>query len=1447
MALLRSALDRLTDSSVKATLNEEAYSQVVRPALREIRARNPYAVPLQAADALETLGIGTDPTACFPHTHAAAKAIETDLLHSAGCMLPKDRPVTLLFLKRSKIQTLRRSEKMCIMHNQIIEPRDFQRYDKDTLVDSYCRIETDYALMADTLHFLHPLDVLRIFKHSPELHTMVATMVLPPEAMHKHPSAWPDIYSLNYSFGGFQYLPGSHGGASYHHEFEQLQWLKAGWLIKDDLEVTIQMVESKGANHLFVLTRGHLLTPAVRSFHENDFVILPRIFLPPRTNVNAPIPKTFAMKMFMYTQSLKQVKMQDIWAKMRQLLPSTTLDRWDPIVLTHCANYFFFLGNASNLNSNSMSLNWPAWMKPLLDCKSSIEDFYHSLVGDSKFDQFLRALHWTPFTYSLEVERIEFLSSYKIASTRDQGKTKSTQKSNLYDLPPLDLGPGCLEEDCEGEEGMPSATPPPKPKEVPREQFKERTDAPQATQAHPVNNPKPDQPKNPHLFKVVPSDNGDWDFSWADPYVRVEECDVPTTQGSEHRPGKEPTADEEGDWDKVDFDEATKTAPSPNQPSAQTGTKSWFRGLFRKTEEPSTSEKPQGPDPEEAVQSELPWTLWNGVLKESGFDCSELQYDGEGNLIMPITDIVSGLPHAKTSNLIPKELIACFAKLKRRITPVTMQGMRAAAYASDIKNARVGALLKSQPLEWRSALSLKCEQGDRIVPGVIIHGCGGSGKSYCLQQFIHSFPRHHELITVVCPTTELMHDWANKCPRLDTRRIRTFEKAMLQGASAVVIFDDYGKTPAGFIEAYLRQHSNVELVILTGDNRQSVHHEGNQDASSAHLEPAVEYFQRYCSYYLNCTHRNPKRLANMLGVYSTNEAPIRITQSSKFQPGWATLVPSTVKQTSYRDMGVKTYTYTGCQGLTVDKVQIVLDNDTCACSSRAFYTALSRARSQIHFVNTGPNSAEYWTKLDQTPYLKTFLDLARAEAMPRESVEEAVVHEPVPKTHLPVENPACVLDGKKDELKDKHDREVYTKRHGSTNCVQTNDPVVQMFQHQQARDEALLDITMDKRIKTSTVELNEKEFYFKSDLGDVLFQNYKQAMGLPAQPVPFDEDLWQACRSEIQNVFMAKPAHMIANAAKRHDPDFAFQRIELFLKSQWKTKIDAIGENVVKPGQTIASFYQKTVMIFGTMARYLRRQRDAYQPKHILINCEITPDRLDQWILEHWSFGGKAFANDFKEFDQSQDGSMLQFEVMKAKYFNIPSSIIDAYIFVKTHAQIWVGILAIMRLTGEGPTFDANTECNIAFQHTKHHIPSGASQLYAGDDSAIDCVPVLKPSFEALSSKFSLKSKEKEFAQRPGDWAEFCGWLITPCGLIKDPYKLYATTELHCKLGHQEFARSFAQDCYRAFQKGDKLYEILTEEEMALHQNTARKLIKMGLRLKGLDDVLQPLQEASSQ
>ena len=349
--------------------------------------------------------------------------------------------------------------------------------------------------------------------------------------------------------------------------------------------------------------------------------------------------------------------------------------------------------------------------------------------------------------------------------------------------------------------------------------------------------------------------------------------------------------------------------------------------------------------------------------------------------------------------------------------------------------------------------------------------------------------------------------------------------------------------------------------------------------------------------------------------------------------------------------------------------------------------------------------------------------------------------------------------------------------------------------------------------------------------------NYKVAMKLPNDPIPFEPELWTSCMHEVQKTYLSKSTNMIKNAAARQSPDYDPNLISLFLKSQWVKKMEKLGAPKIKPGQTIASFQQQTVMLYGTMARYMRRMRDVFLPKNIRINCETSPEDLTEWAIgpdAAWKFQGPSLANDFTAFDQSQDGAMLQFEILKAYHHSIPEEIIQGYLDIKLNSRIFLGTLAIMRLTGEGPTFDANTECNIAFTHSRFQIPEGAAQLYAGDDSAIDALPIEKPSFRMIADKLTLQSKPVVKMQSKGQWAEFCGYWITPKGFIKDPHKLRASLKLEIhnkardKRALQDSIHNYERDLGLAYRYKDELHEIFTEEDSEAHYDTVRTIVKFG-------------------
>nr|WVH45225.1 RNA-dependent RNA polymerase [Citrus yellow mottle-associated virus] len=1615
MATIRGAIDRITDTTVRTTLQEEACRQI-RTELKHVEHINKFAIQPDAADALEHLGIGSNPFSIKLHTHGACKAIENQLLYVVGTLLPKER-VTMLFLKKSKLNIMKRCPKFQdIFLNQHIEPRDVSRYCDFNVQSTATSIPTQTAYISDTLHFMTRKDLMRLFINSPTLETLYATIVLPVEAAYKQPSRYPEIYHINYDFEGFQYIPGGHGGGSYHHEFEQLEWLDVGHIhFKDpekyetQLTITAQLIESLGANHLFCFKRGKLSTPRVRTFGRDTQVLLPKIFRPKDKNFNRAIPLTLANKLLLYAKSINTVTFRDVIAKTRQLMKDKELETYSGNDLLHMANYFFVVGALSGVNSYDQLLGLSAWDACTMSLRNTITNLWERLTGKREFGKLLEALEWETFTYSRQVTEFTLTGCpgpLPLPDISDQEEIFAQQEaldaitSGATKITTLDIMKGAANRKPNNAptqltQPQTDTTQKPFPIDVAaakalvnklqkNKRLYIQDDGPEYVMGHMAEVPawyleqddSCTQLRNRCAWFFGPANyryghNGiEYQtieyYPWVDRIGSIfgkyntclaqtyqanagigyhaddEDCYDPdvtvatvnltgnatfllkTATGTRTwklkpgdfivlKPGaqtctKHAIRDCTTNRTSLTFRWQARTCPSNlrriinlegTKPCADKGKAKWVpkssAGTTTPPESPTRTPSENGSDsvptlnvkplelkpapttipaPSQEPAAEepnidltedpptllhryitdlpscskqawdsgsesacsfkaealgtsdieaLPWYDHLELINALGFTGTERQYGPNNVLIWPITHYRS-LPRSQTIDA-PPDILDLLDSIDRYPTDVPFLKARAAAFGSDVKNLRIGALTKNQDKQWRASLALICEENEHTLPTTVIHGAGGSGKSHLLQQWVSSTERG--TVVVILPTIELLRDWCNKCPSAPKDTFKTFEKALIQNSAPVVIMDDYSKLPPGYIEAYISLKGQCKLLILTGDPRQSHYHEENPEALISTLDPATDYFSKFCGYNINATHRNAKTFANALGVYSEKDIATSVSCSSYQKSGWPTLVPSILKRTALNDMGQRSLTYAGCQGLTTPRVQIVLDNATPLCSEQVMYTALSRAVDQIHFFNTGPNHSDYWEKMNATPFLKTFIDHTREESYKEHEPAEPVVREYAPSTHFPPANENLALEPWVEPLTDKHSRELYHNALGHSNCVQTENTVVQLFPHQQAKDETLYWKTIDARISITTAEENAKNCRLASDIGDILFLNYKEAMGLPKDPIPFEQRLWDSCLAEVQQTYLSKPITALANAAMRQDPDFDCNKIQLFLKSQWVKKVEKMGCLKIKPGQTIASFMQQTVMLYGTMARYMRRLRISLCPPEVMINCETNPSQISTWVREHWNFNTESHENDFEAFDQSQDANMLQFELIKAKFHSIPEDIIAGYKHLKCNAHIFLGTIAIMRLSGEGPTFDANTECSIAYNHTRYFVPKKTAQLYAGDDSACAAPLMEKPSFQHIAPELSLKSKAKYRKQKKGDFATFCGWLITPKGLIKNPTQLYASWLLakHNK-DLQDVARNYALDLRIAYQLKDELYELLTTDELDHHQLLVRDMIK---------------------
>lgn len=823
------------------------------------------------------------------------------------------------------------------------------------------------------------------------------------------------------------------------------------------------------------------------------------------------------------------------------------------------------------------------------------------------------------------------------------------------------------------------------------------------------------------------------------------------------------------------------------------------------------------------------------LLQAHGFKNLEAQFTIGGRKIHPIirNEVMQKLAPPTTDGLcggadsLLTELCDLLRDRQRNIYNHTIDKLRARDLASDEKNGRYGKLGKDKRFAGKVRLIDALASSDHDAEQVSlchISGAGGSGKSQCLQEVLKKYARMFNLFVVVVPTQELRKDWLRKISPIYDAMVKTFELALVQTSAPVVIFDDFGKLPAGLIDLYLRCQATPRLVILTGDYRQSVCHVSEADSRIRNNVNEVDYFWPYADYYLNCTHRNPKNIANALEVFAARSDDGLVSYSEWTLDDSPILVPSTTTVTAFEDYGHGSYTYAGCQGLTKPKVQIFLNSNTLLCSDRVMYTALSRASEEIVFVNTYSDDEKFLNKLRATTYLPTFLQLVHegAKAPEVQCAPDYVPPEPEIATHLAVENHDVAMGKKLEDMPEKYEREMYTDA-GFSNTDRTDNDVIRAIPRHQGRDEPLVIATERRRLGFSTLEENEKELRDNRDLACMLFNSFRRAWPLPDLGQEFDETLWNNCRAEIEHKFLQKAAGMIKAAADRQHFDASFSRIKIFLKQQWVKKVEKFAKPVNKPGQTIMAFMQWAVMITGTAARYVRRVLWKFKRENIYMHCEQDIPDLARFVST-WDYSKPRFASDYTDYDASQDGSFLGFELMLWKWCGVPEEIRKFYRRIKLEALVFDKILQIMRGTGEGPTWDSNTVCNIAYHHLKYVVDPESPQCYSGDDIITEDIPTLNPLFKKVERRFKLIGKPET-----GYFLDFCGWRPTMHGLVRSPLKLNFSLKLAAAEGKMHDAvQSYGLDAQWAYDLGDRLYDIFDEDEISFHQENVRMLVTAG-------------------
>lgn len=218
----RDALELLAGSLHRDTL----LNPVLNAAVQELNInldRYPYALSSKGEQLLRSFGVPVTGCGTRAHPHPIHKTLELHTYHQELPGLLSSRPTTVFFMKPEKFQRLAKSGlPFTTLVNQQLSSRDFVRY----TTHSELRATTSCAYMDYALMFYTPAHILSLFTHSPHLHTLVATLIVPPESLITKSSFHPELYDFTIRGDTLIYTLEGHANGAYEQPMAAGDWLR---------------------------------------------------------------------------------------------------------------------------------------------------------------------------------------------------------------------------------------------------------------------------------------------------------------------------------------------------------------------------------------------------------------------------------------------------------------------------------------------------------------------------------------------------------------------------------------------------------------------------------------------------------------------------------------------------------------------------------------------------------------------------------------------------------------------------------------------------------------------------------------------------------------------------------------------------------------------------------------------------------------------------------------------------------------------------------------------------------------------------------------------------------------------------------------------------------------------------------------------------------------------
>jgi len=229
------------------------------PSLAKQDTDYPYLLSKELSDLLLTkYGLPLTGLGRLAHPHPAHKTIENHFYYTQLPALTRKLPTTALFMKAQKVHRLsNRGINFTASIGQVLTGRDFARYDKSEAF----KISTPVAYMDFAIMFYSPNEILDLFTQSPNLNSLIATLIVPPESDDFDQSLNPLLYRYSKSHGSLTYYLEGHANGAYTQPLVASHWLRLNSIKSTHLHLTVSLESTTGSFHVFSINRGSVPFP----------------------------------------------------------------------------------------------------------------------------------------------------------------------------------------------------------------------------------------------------------------------------------------------------------------------------------------------------------------------------------------------------------------------------------------------------------------------------------------------------------------------------------------------------------------------------------------------------------------------------------------------------------------------------------------------------------------------------------------------------------------------------------------------------------------------------------------------------------------------------------------------------------------------------------------------------------------------------------------------------------------------------------------------------------------------------------------------------------------------------------------------------------------------------------------------------------------------------------